>query len=326
VDSLEKPMSRDRIDPQSLPGLDALLQAFPGGLSAIADVGERREALRRFLEAAKAGLPANDRVVAEDIAAPRAGAAGDVPLRIFRPAASVEALPCIFYIHGGGMLLGSIDDDALLCAMLSEALQVTVVALAYRLAPENPYPAALEDCVHSLRWLMDSARQLRICPDAVAIYGGSAGGNLAIATALFLRDHGGPALRLVAAPYPMLDDRNTTPSSREITDPGVWNRDANREAWDYYLAGRAPDAYAAPARAQDLQGLPPLFMDVGEVDLFRDETIEFAARLLRAGVPTELHVYPGAYHGSEIFAPDAPLSARIWARRIEALQSALIHR
>jgi acetyl esterase/lipase len=121
----------------------------------------------------------------------------------------------------------------------------------------------------------------------------------------------------------MLDDRNETPSSHEITDIGVWDREANIEAWRYYLAGSEADGYAAPARAGNLAGLPPMFIDVGDVDLVRDEDIAFAARLLQSGVATELHVHPGAYHASEIFNPDAALSARIWARRMEALQRAL---
>ena len=121
----------------------------------------------------------------------------------------------------------------------------------------------------------------------------------------------------------MIDDRNETPSSHEITDIGIWDRHTNLEAWAWYLGGQPADSYAAPARAENLAGLPPTFIDVGEIDLFRDEDIAFATRLLQAGVPTELHVYPGSYHASEIIASEAALSANIWTRRIEALQRAL---
>jgi acetyl esterase/lipase len=265
----------------------------------------------------------NDRVFTNDFAVPRSDGFGEICLRVFRPVAGPGALAAIYYIHGGGMLLGSIDDDAPLCAMLCETLKVIVVAVEYRLAPEHPYPAGLDDCVAGMYWLRDNASLLDIDPERVAIYGGSAGGNLAIATALVLRDRGGPASCFVAAPYPMLDDRNETLSSFEVTDVGIWDRDTNLEAWGYYLAGTPADGYAAPARAEYLAGLPPVFIDVGEVDLFRDESISFATRLLQAGVPTELHVYPGAFHGSEIFSPEAGLSGRIWARRIESLQRAL---
>ena len=123
--------------------------------------------------------------------------------------------------------------------------------------------------------------------------------------------------------YPMIDDRNETPSSYEIMDVGIWDREGNVEAWQWYLGGHLADGYAAPARAENLAGLPPTFIDVGELDLFRDEDIQFAARLIQAGVPTELHVYPGAYHASQVFAPEAALSQSILARRTEALLRAL---
>ncbi|MEC8259527.1 MAG: alpha/beta hydrolase fold domain-containing protein, partial [SAR324 cluster bacterium] len=122
---------------------------------------------------------------------------------------------------------------------------------------------------------------------------------------------------------PMIDDRNETPSSYKIMDLGIWDREGNVEAWQWYLGGKPADDYAAPARAENLSGLPPTFIDVGELDLFRDEDIQFAARLIQAGVPTELHVYPGAYHASEVFAPEAALSQSILSRRTEALLRAL---
>jgi len=137
------------------------------------------------------------------------------------------------------------------------------------------------------------------------------------------RDRGFPALRFQMPIYPMIDDRNETPSSHEITDIGIWDRSANIEAWRWYLGNGKPDHYAAPARAEDLAGLPATFIDVGTVDLFRDEDIALATRLMQAGVPTELHVNPGAYHAAEMLAPESALSERIWTRRIEALRRAL---
>jgi acetyl esterase/lipase len=168
-----------------------------------------------------------------------------------------------------------------------------------------------------------NARELGFDPRRLAVYGGSAGGGLTIAVTLLSRDRGFPAIAFQMPIYPMIDDRNETPSSHEITDVGIWDRAGNIEAWAWYLGDGKPDQYAAPARADDLSGLPPAFIDVGTVDLFRDEDIAFAARLMQAGVPTELHVYPGAYHASEALAPDAPLSRRIWERRIDALRRAL---
>ena len=198
-----------------------------------------------------------------------------------------------------------------------------MISVEYRLAPENPHPAPVQDCYAGLVWMSENAETLGFDPQRLAVYGSSAGGGLTIATALMARDRGTPAISFMAPIYPMIDDRNETPSSHEITDIGIWDRDGNLEAWDWYLGGKPADQYAAPARAEDLSGLPRTFIDVGELDLFRDEDITFAARLLQAGVPTELHVYPGAYHASEIFAPGSALSETIWSRRVEALRRAL---
>jgi acetyl esterase/lipase len=316
-------MSRERIDPDSLLGLDALLEIQPGGFNAIADIFERRAAAKQVYAAMAADLPLNENVVTEDKVIGGSDGAPDIPIRIFRPADNADVLPGIYFIHGGGMSLGSIDGEALISTMLCEAINAVIVSVEYRLAPEHPYPAAVHDCYTGLEWMAESAAEIGFDHERLAIYGGSAGGGLAIATALMARDRGGPLLRLLMALYPMIDDRNETPSSREITDLGVWDRDANREAWDWYLGSKPADGYAAPSRADELSNLPPTFIDVGEADLFRDEDITFAARLLQAGVPTELHVYPGSYHGSEILAPDAALSSSIWARRIDALGRAL---
>jgi len=193
----------------------------------------------------------------------------------------------------------------------------------YRLAPENPYPAPVEDCYAGLLWMAAHAAELGFDPERLAVYGGSAGGGLTIATVMLARDRGGPAIKFQMPIYPMIDDRNETPSSHEITDIGLWDRAGNIEAWKWYLGDGKADQYAAPARAEDLAGLPPTFIDVGTVDLFRDEDIAFAQRLMQAGVPTELHVNPGAYHAAEVFAPQSPLAERIWARRYEALRRGL---
>lgn len=316
-------MSRKRIDPESLPGLDALLALAPGGLNAIANIVERRAALTRIFDEMTAEMPPNENVVTEDRVIPGPEGAPDIAVRTFRPTGADGLLPGICFIHGGGMVMGDIDGEALVSAMLSEVINAVVVSVEYRLAPEHPYPAAVEDCYAGLVWMAENAEELGVDGERIAIYGGSAGGGLAIATALAARDREGPPLCFMMALYPMIDDRNETPSSHEITDLGVWDRDANREAWDWYLGGKPADGYAAPARADRVSGLPPTFIDVGEVDLFRDEDIAFATRLLQAGVPTELHVVPGSFHASEIFAPDAPLSATIWARRIDALTRAL---
>ena len=314
---------QNRIDPASSLPLEELLNTLPGGFNAIEDIKERRNVINSLVRMMTAELPPIDNIVIEDrnIAAP--DALLELVVRIYKPTGVSGSLPGIFFIHGGGMIMGSIETENHKAAMLCETIQSIVVSVEYRLAPENPHPAPVQDCYKALVWMFKNAKELGLDNDRLAIVGGSAGGGLAIGTALMARDQEFPKLSFQMANYPMIDDRNVTPSSKEITDVGIWDRKANIEAWDWYLGGKNADEYAAPARAIDLSGLPPTFIDVGELDLFRDEDIEFAKRLLQAGVTTELHVYPGAYHASESFAPEAELSKQIWTKRIEALKRAL---
>ena len=314
---------QNRIDRASRVSLEELLKALPGGFNAIADIKERRNTVDSLLRMMIANLPLIENVVMEDRNIPGPDGSPEVGVRIYKPVDVSASLPGMFFIHGGGMIMGSIEGENLKAAMLCETIQAVVVSVEYRLAPENPHPAPVQDCYEALVWMSKNATELGFDPDRLAIVGGSAGGGLAIATALMARDQEFPKLCFQMANYPMIDDRNETPSSKEITDVGIWDREANLEAWDWYLGGKAVDEYAAPSRAKNLSDLPPTFIDVGEIDLFRDEDIEFATRLLQAGVTTELHVYPGAYHASEAFAPDAELSKQIWAKRIEALKRAL---
>lgn len=317
---------RDRLDPASREPLEMLLQAIPGGFNSIPDIVERRAVVDGLLAAQMAEVPPNDRVVTVDRVVPGPTGAPDVRLRVYTPVdATGLELPAVFYIHGGGMILGSIEANELTCAMLCENLNAVVISTDYRKAPENPHPAQSEDCYAGLAWTVAHAGELGIDTGRLALFGGSAGGNLAIAVSMMARDKGGPSISFVMAPYPMIDDRNETPSSSEITEVGIWDRAGNIEAWGWFLGGAQADGYAAPARAADVSGLPPMFMDVGDMDLFRDEDIAFAARLLQAGNPLEFHVYPGAYHASEVFAPTADLSQRIWGTRLAALNRALHH-
>jgi acetyl esterase/lipase len=312
---------RDLIDPDVREPLDQLLEALPGGFNAIPDIVQRRTVAAELLAALE--IPPNPNVAAEDRMVPGPDGAPDIRVRIYRPVDATGTLPGIYYIHGGGMILGNIEEEDPVAAAVCEHVDAVVVSVEYRLAPEHPHPAQVEDCYAGLVWMARNAAELRFNPDRLAIYGGSAGGGLTIATSMLARDRGFPALRFQMPIYPMIDDRNETPSSHEISDIGVWDRAGNIEAWKWYLGDGKPDQYAAPARAEDLAGLPPTFIDVGTVDLFRDEDIAFAQRLMAAGVPTELHVTPGAYHSAEILAPAAPLSERIWARRYEALRRGL---
>jgi acetyl esterase/lipase len=208
-------------------------------------------------------------------------------------------------MHGGGTVIGNrFMDNARLnewCRLLSCAC----VSVEYRLAPEAPYPLPLDDCDNGLRYIVDHAASLRLDPSRIGVGGRSAGGLLAAALGLRWRDQGLDGLRFAYLEYPMLDDRMTTPSSALDGLP-MWSRESNAFGWRSYLGERygtddvPPDA--VPARAAELAGLPPTFISVGTADCLRDESIDFAARLCRAGVSTELHVYAGAIHGFDMFA------------------------
>ena len=312
---------RDLIDPESRASLDAFLEVLPGGFNAIPDVQARRAAAAAVLAALE--IPENPRVNHEDISIAGPLGAPDVTVRVYRPVDASGPLPGIYYIHGGGMVLGDLDDENPAAELICEQVGAVVVSVKYRLAPEHTYPAAVEDCYAGLEWLSKNVAELGVDAERLAIYGASAGGGLTLATALLARDRGGPQLSFMMPIYPMIDDRNETPSSHEITDIGIWDRAGNIEAWAWYLGGQEADQYAAPARAADLSGLPPAFIDVGTIDLFLDEDIEFARRLMQAGVPTELHIHPGAFHATELVAPQSVLSQRIWGMRIDALRRAL---
>ena len=312
---------RDLIDPESRQPLDQLLTFLPGGFNAIPDIVARRETSAQLLAAVE--VPPNPNVTHEDRAVPGPQGAPDITVRIYRPVNASGTLPGIYFIHGGGMILGSVEGEHAVAEQVCEQVGAVVVSVEYRLAPEHPHPAQSEDCYAGLVWMANNAAELGFDPDRLAVYGGSAGGGLTIAMVLLARDRGFPAIKFQMPIYPMIDDTNETASSNEVTDIGVWDRAGNIEAWQWYLGDGKPDQYAAPTRAEDLSGLPPAFIDVGTVDMFRDEDIAFATRLMQAGVPTELHVNPGAYHASEVLAPQAELSRRIWDRRFAALRRAL---
>ncbi|MEV6877435.1 alpha/beta hydrolase [Amycolatopsis sp. NPDC051128] len=306
----------DGIDPELRAPLDELREKFPGGLYAIEDLAERRRIDAMLAAETVEAVKATQTCSTEDVWVPGA----DVPVRIYRPRRIQPASPAVFFIHGGGMYLGDLDYEHATAVKICEELGVLVVSTGYRKAPEHPHPAPVDDCYAALGWMSANATSLDFDPGRLAIFGGSAGGNLALATALKARDLGGSPLCYVVALYPMVDHRNTTRPAHEV---GPWDRRANAEAWEWFLAGQEPDGYAAPLHAEDLAGLPPTFIDVGTADLFRDEDLALAQRLLAAGVSTELHVYPGVYHAAEYYAPDAEVACHMWTVRFRALRRAL---
>lgn len=244
--------------------------------------------------------PLSDSVVRTDRTVP---GSPDVPVRVHRAVDAESALPCVFSIHGGGLVLGSYSMDDPMFDAWCPALGIVGVSVEYRLAPETPYPGPLEDCYAALRWTFEHAEELGIDATRIGIRGISAGGGLAAALALLARDRGEVAIAFQVLDCPMIDDRQVTPSSRLDGLP-VWSRESNTFGWRSYLGdlyGTDDVPYtAAAARATDLSGLPPAYVSVGSVDGFRDEDIDYALRLNQAGVPCELHVYPGAPHGYQI--------------------------
>jgi acetyl esterase/lipase len=305
---------RDRLDPVSREPLEGLLAAIPGGFNAIPDIVERRAVVSQLLVEPEL----DSRVTCEDRTIP--GPSGDQKIRIYSPKKKKGSSPGLVFIHGGGMILGSVEGEAGTAQMICGETGAVVVSVDYRKAPEDPYPAGVNDCYSASQWVFDHAEELGIDVDNIGIYGGSAGGGLALAVCLMARDRKTLNFAYMMPIYPMIDDRNETKSTHEVTEVGIWDRAGNEEAWKLYLGGQEADGYAAPARAEDVSALPPAFIDVGEMDAFRDEDTVFALRLLQSGVPCEFRIYPGAYHASEVFAPEAELSKRIWAGRLEALK------
>lgn len=249
-------------------------------------------------------------------------------IKVYEPVQRDDTkLPAMLWIHGGGYVLGHPNNEDVLCENFVESVNCLVISPDYRLAPEHPYPAALEDCYAALMWMTNSVSELNINLERIAVGGGSAGGGLTAALALLARDRGGPAICFHMPLYPMIDDRNITFSSHEISDKrAVWYRSNNLAAWSVYL-GESGDAeipaYAAPSRAETLAGLPPTYMCVGELDPFRDETIDYVMRLCQAGVEVEFHLYPGCFHAFEHVVPNAEISRRAKSEYVNAAKRAL---
>ncbi|MCR2824320.1 alpha/beta hydrolase [Microbacterium sp. zg.Y909] len=254
--------------------------------------------------------------------------AGDAPgiaLLLLRPRRRGARLPVLYHVHGGGLVVGSAADDLPALAGTAQDLGLAVASIEYRLAPEFPYPVPVEDVYRGLVWLMEHADALSLDPDRVIVGGISAGGGLAAATALLARDRGGPSLLGQLLVCPMLDDRNDSGSADQMAGVGAWDRVANETAWNAYLGADRDDVaiYASPARASDLSNLPPMFLDVGSAETFRDEVVAYAARSWACGGDAELHVWPGGAHGFDALAPDAEISRRARAARAEWLRRLL---
>ena len=263
----------------------------------------------------------------EDRLAPGRRAATRFPSASTSPSSGRRCSRALLWIHGGGYVLGDAKGDDLFCEEIARDVGCVVVSVDYRLAPEHPFPAPVEDCYAALKWLAASADELGVDRSRIAVGGASAGGGLTAGLALLARDRAEVPIRFQLLIYPMIDDRNVEPASEAGSDHILWTRERNLIGWTSYL-GRAPGGadvspYAAATRATDLSGLPPAYVMVGDVDLFLEEDVEYARRLMASGVPTELHVYPGAFHGFFSLGPDAGVSRRFAAECDRVLRRAL---
>ncbi|MGH7962930.1 MAG: alpha/beta hydrolase [Candidatus Binatia bacterium] len=314
----------DQVDPE----LRVVLEKFPKiGLLQLDKIEAARAVMKKMFLAMQAGLPEIEGVTIRDQSVPGPQGDPEVRVRIYQPAERPAFLPALFWIHGGGYVVGDIDQDDRLMKQIVKRIECVAVSVDYRLAPEHPFPAPVEDCYAGLKWLFTHAGELGVDLSRIAIGGASAGGGLAAGLALLARDRAEVQVAFQLLIYPMIDDRNITPASYAITDPRVWHRESNHLGWKAYLGreggGEGISPYAAATRATDLTRLPPAYIPTGALDLFVDENIEYAQRLIQAGVPTELHVYPGAFHGFDLFAPSAAVSKQFKTERDQALKRAL---
>ncbi|MFI6094678.1 alpha/beta hydrolase [Lentzea sp. NPDC051213] len=310
------------IDPELLPWLDMIpAVSLPDYDALVATRASQAE----MLGALPTYEPANP-VDVRNTTVPGPADAPDVPVRIYAPANRTAALPGLVYIHGGGFILGDLDMFHAHLLRLVDELGIVIVSVDYRLAPEHPFPAPVEDCYAALQWAAAKADELGIDPERLGVAGESAGGGLAAGVALLARDRGGPSLSFQYLGIPELDDRLDTPSMQDYVDTPLWNRPNAIFSWTSYLGtepgGADVSPYAAPARAEDLTGLPPTFVAVCQFDPLRDEGIEYARRLSHAGVQAELRLYPGTFHGSAL-VESAEISRRMFADELDALRRGL---
>jgi acetyl esterase len=304
ADDLRDGEVKRAIDPE----LEPFLASFPP--ADLSDPVAARKNLAELAAAAPApdtaGMEIEDRTVPAD---------PDVPVRIYRPH---HAHGAIVWLHGGGFVMGDLETEHPWAVRVADGSRATVISVGYRRAPEHRFPAALDDCYAVLCWTIGHAAEFRIDPERVAVGGHAAGAGLAAAVALRARDEQGPQIRFQLLNQPELDDRQETWSARHFTDTPFMTREKVAASWQHYLGSAAATPYAAPARAADLTRLPPAYVTSAEFDPNRDEAIIYAQRLLHAGVPVELHQWPGTFHGSQ-----AILSADVSQRQMAELGAAL---
>jgi acetyl esterase/lipase len=312
-----------RIDPELL---ESLRRSGPIGQPGppIGDVESRRNNLTAGMAAVAASREPVQGVDRTDVSIAAADGA-ELGLSWYQHATRDAPGSAVLYVHGGAFIVPLLPVYDGMMRTYTNRTGVPMLLVDYRVAPEHPHPTPAEDCYTALCWLANNASELGVESNRIAVMGESAGGGLAAAVALMARDRGGPALALQVLIYAMLDDRTVGPGPELPPEYLVFSYDDNRTGWDALLGaayhGNDVPPYAAPARSTDLSGLPDAYIDVGDLDILRDENIDYARRLMAAGIPTELHVMAGLPHGFDMVAPDATATQRVIANRLRRLTS-----
>ncbi|MCH5671492.1 alpha/beta hydrolase [Streptomyces gilvus] len=314
-------------DPELAAALEIINRNLPASFT-LGDVAQMREAAAQGMAlVTDAHLSRDGRFQVEERLVPGPQGEPDISLLICRPTGSEGPRPVFYYTHGGGMMLGDNRTGVETALDWAQELDAVVVSVEYRLAPEHPYPAPVEDVYAGLSWVAENAKEIGADPERIIIAGTSAGGGLTAALALLSRDRKGPSPIGQVLMCPMLDDRNDTFSALQMDGLGIWDRTSNEAGWTALLGerrgGEDVPAYAAPARAEDLSGLPPAFIDVGSTETFRDEAVAYASRMWQAGGVAELHVWPGGFHNFDAMAPQAAISQATAAARVTWLRRLL---
>ncbi|MEO1644385.1 MAG: alpha/beta hydrolase fold domain-containing protein, partial [Chloroflexota bacterium] len=295
----------------------AVVQMPPIDNSDVAKARQGIEMMQQYMPPVDtSGVTITDRTIPAEY--------GEVPLRIYTPETDVHPLPAMLFFHWGGFMLGNLETEHARCVMIAHDAECVVISVDYRLAPEHPFPAALEDAYTALHWTVEHADTLGLDTERIAVGGTSAGGGLAASIALMSRDRNGPKIAFQFMGFPVTDDRMTTETVQAFKDTPNWTHDANINMWDYYLGENRENVspYAAPMRAEDMSDLPPAYIWTGEFDPLRDEGIQYAVRLMSAGVPVELHNFAGTFHGFDQ-TPGAAIAKRSQREQVAVIRAAL---
>ncbi|KAH8589806.1 Alpha/Beta hydrolase protein [Bisporella sp. PMI_857] len=319
------PLSFEPEYAKALEPLLPMLAALPP--PKVHDVEGRRQQMKGFFESSTSIIPEAPGVSIDTLAVKSYDGADITIFHVYpkKEASPGETSPAFIHAHGGGMIAGSAETFIKATALTVAATQVQFFSVNYRKAPEHPHPAPTEDVYAALTWVKENATKFNIDPTRIGITGESAGGGIAAGVAIMARDREmSPPLAKQVLIYPMLDDRNLSPIDG-IEELALWKSSDNVTGWTALLSEQAGkegvSPYAAPARVASVQGLPPLYIDVGELDIFKAEVIEYITRFTRANISTEFHLYPGLPHGWEAIAPRISATKKAMENRIRALTS-----